>query len=72
MSTIATNTRFAAICRNASDKWLINQLRSSIVKWLSIPYPDGFESLAEFEREAYGDNDRAVIDELERRLNERD
>lgn len=71
MEQQVTQTRFAALCKNASDEWLIRQLRSSIVKWLTISYPDGFDALTSFEREAYGDNDRAVIDEIERRLKQR-
>jgi hypothetical protein len=71
MTNTTINTRFADICRNASDKWLIRQLRGSVVKWLSI-YPDGFGELAEYEREAYGTNEKALIDEIERRLTERD
>lgn len=67
METKATS-RYAEICKSASNQWLLRQLRFSIGKWLTISQPDGFVSLSDFEREVYGDNDMAVIDEIERRL----
>lgn len=61
--------KFAQLCKSASNEWLINQLKASRMKWYSITYPEGFESLRDSDREAYYTNDGFIIDEIERRFN---